>query len=206
MTSTTASAPQTSTQRILERAIEVIDEAGEAAIRTNPIAAECGVTPPILYRAFKSREGLVIAAQAERYKRSTEAAAFMLIDLIHSATSPDDLKGKISQALDYIFSDIRRGPREIRTSVIGSAVSRPELRAEIVKIDTWYMTQIADAYEEAIAKGWVDTAIKLQAIVLWAQGLTNSRAMVEFADDKSIADAWNVLSKKAILSAIFGEA
>ena len=205
MTSTTAPATQSSIQRILERAIEVIDEAGEAAIRTNPIAAECGVTPPILYRAFKSREGLVVAAQAERYKRSTEAAAVMLIDLIRSATSRNDLQRKISQSLDYIFSDIRRGPREIRISVIGSAVSRPDLRAEIVKIDTWYMNQISDAYEAAIAKGWVNAAVNLQAIVLWAQGITNSRIMVEFANDKSIADAWNVLSKKAILSSIFGD-
>ncbi len=205
MTSTTAPATQTSTQRILDRAIEVIDEAGEAAIRTNPIAAECGVTPPILYRAFKSREGLVIAAQAERYKRSTEAAAVMIIDLIRSATSRDDLKRKISQALDYIFSDVRRGPREIRTSVIGSAVSRPELRVEIVKIDTWYMNQIAGAYESAIAKDWVNANVNLQAIALWAQGVTNSRVIVEFANDNSIADAWNALSKKAILSAIFGD-
>lgn len=194
----------TPAQRILERAIEVINAAGEVAIRTNPIAAECGVTPPILYRAFQSREGLVIAAQAERYRRATETAATLLIELISSATSRKDLIDKVSQALDFIFSDDRHGAREIRANVIGSAVSRPALRAEIVKVDSWYMQKIADAYAIAFGQGWVNSDVDIRAIALWAQGLTNSRIMVEFAGNKVLATQWNDISKKAILQAIFG--
>ena len=55
--------------KIIERAIAVLEKDGEAAIRTNTIAADCGCTAPILYREFQSREGLIIAAQAERYRR-----------------------------------------------------------------------------------------------------------------------------------------
>ena len=194
----------TPVQRILERAIEVINAAGEVAIRTNPIAAECGVTPPILYRAFQSREGLVIAAQAERYKRSTEAGATLLIELITSATSREDLIDKVSKALDFVFSDDRHGAREIRANVIGSAVSRPSLRAEIVKVDSWYTQKIADAYAIALEQGWVNSDVDVQAIALWAQGLTNSRILVEFAGNKVLATQWNDISKKAILQAIFG--
>ena len=206
MNSTTAPATQSSTQRILERAIEVINEAGEAAIRTNPIAAECGVTPPILYRAFKSREGLVIAAQAERYRRSTEAATNMLVNQIATATSRDDLINKVSQSLDFIFSDVRAEAREVRASVFGSAIARPELKAEIVKIDEWYIDHIAAAYDDAFRKGWVEPEVNLRAIAMWAQGLTNSRLSVEFSADTELAKRWNELSKKALLSAIFGEA
>jgi len=195
----------TPAQRILERAIEVINDAGEAAIRTNPIAAECGVTPPILYRAFGSREGLVIAAQAERYKRSTEVAASLLIELVASATSRADLVDKVSRALDYIYSDSRRGAREIRASVIGSAISRPQLKAEIVKVDARYMEQITNSYAAASRNGWVKADVNLPAIAIWAQGLTNSRLMVEFSHDEALGAQWNELAKSAILRAIFGE-
>lgn len=193
-----------STERILERAIQVIDEAGEVAIRTNPIAAECGVTPPILYRAFQSREGLVIAAQAERYRRATEAAAQRMFDLVKSATSKEDLIAKVSASLDFIYDPGRHTNRSIRAGVIGSAVSRPELQKQIAEIDAAYSAQIADAYSVAVNKGWIDADINLAAVALWAQGITNARINVEFSNNAELSTAWNALAKRAILDAIFG--
>ncbi len=190
-------------QRILERAIEVIDESGEVAIRTNPIAAECGVTPPILYRAFGSREGLVIAAQAERYRRATAAAADRLIELVNSATSRDDLIAKVSTSLDFIYAEHRSTNRLIRVSVLGSAVSRPQLQKAIAEVDAYYVQEIVRAYDIAVQKGWVSAHVNLAAIALWAQGLTNSRINVEFAQDSAFGAEWNKLSKRAVLDAIF---
>ena len=123
-----------SVQRILERTIQVIEESGEAAIRTNPIAFECGVTPPILYRAFASREGLIIAAQAERYRRSTEVSAKYLYDSIARADSRESLIANVSSLLDFVFSKDRAENRRLRVEVIGSSVSRPQLRELIAGI------------------------------------------------------------------------
>ncbi|MBU3700811.1 MAG: helix-turn-helix transcriptional regulator [Acidimicrobiia bacterium] len=52
--------------KILDMAVDMIDAGGEAAIRVNHIVAAIGVTPPVLYHHFGSRDGLVIAAQVER--------------------------------------------------------------------------------------------------------------------------------------------
>lgn len=193
-----------SKQRILERAIEVINEAGEAAIRTNPIAAECGVTPPILYRAYQSREGLVIAAQAERYRRATTLAVENLVKMVLEATSREDLYRRISESLDYIYNPERSTARAIRASVIGSAISRPELQKAITEVDLDYMRQIAGAYDHARAQGWINDNVDLPTIALWAQSIANSRIIVEFADRPELSAAWNNLSKRAILDAIFG--
>jgi AcrR family transcriptional regulator len=95
--------------RILERAIEVIEAGGEVAIRTNVIAEECGVTAPILYRAFGNREGLVVAAQAERYRRASEVAVAYLVERVTSAGSRAELRDNIIEALDFITSPERRG-------------------------------------------------------------------------------------------------
>ena len=55
--------------KILDLAIAAIDAGGEAAVRVNHIVEEAGVTPPVLYYHFGNRDGLVIAAQIERYSR-----------------------------------------------------------------------------------------------------------------------------------------
>lgn len=193
----------TAPQRILQRAIEVIEESGEAGIRTNPIAAECGVTPPILYRAFKSREGLIIAAQSERYRRASEFAAQFLCERIESARTKAELQQNFSSALDYIFADDRGVARRLRTEVIGSAVSRPELRARIVEIDRDYAEQIADSLGLACEKGWIKKDINLEAVIMWGLALVNSRISIEFDGRSEIKSAWNEFSKKAIIDAVF---
>lgn len=195
---------RSSAERILERAIEVIEQSGEAAIRTNPIAFDCGVTPPILYRAFGSREGLVIAAQAERYRRSTAESAEYLYQYIASATSRESLRENISRSLDFIFGDSRSANRRLRAEVIGSAVSRPKLREEITRIDREYAIEIAHAYQPAVEKGWIPSDKNLEVIAIWAQGVVNMRMMVDDSSDPESRVEWDALSKAAILDAVFG--
>lgn len=193
----------TSTQRILERAIQVIEESGEAAIRTNPIAFECGVTPPILYRAFGSREGLIIAAQAERYRRSTAEAIQYLYRYIEEASSRESLINIISDTLSFIFSDNRAGNRRLRAEVIGSSVSRPALRDEILRIDSEYARMISAAYQKAIVSGWISADRNHEVISLWVQGLVNARYLFDNNPDADSGKSWNDLTRRAILDAIF---
>lgn len=193
----------TSTQRILERAIQVIEESGEAAIRTNPIAFECGVTPPILYRAFGSREGLIIAAQAERYRRSTTESFEILKRYIDEATSRDTLLQNIADTLDFIFSDGRAANRRLRAEVIGSSVSRPALREELSRVDREYAALIVEAYQKAIHNGWISSTKNLEVIALWAQGLINARYLFDNHLDSDYGKSWNELTRRAILDAIF---
>lgn len=195
--------PRTSTERILERAIQVIEQSGEAAIRTNPIAFECGVTPPILYRAFTSREGLIVSAQAERYRRSSAFAAQFLCDSVADATSRDALIAVISEKLDFILSPGRAENRRLRVEVIGSSVSRPDLRAQIAEIDKEYAVIIALAFQPAIERGWMSSSKNFEVIALWAQGLLNSRYMFDATGTLEDGEEWNNLTRQSIMTALF---
>lgn len=194
----------TSVERILERTIEVIEKGGEAAIRTNTIAGECGVTPPILYRAFGSREGLVVAAQAERYRRSSALAAAYVIAQIESASSGAELRTNIEEALSFVFGPERASGRRLRAEVIGSAVSRPALREALVLIDAEYADRIAGAFAESVRRGWVNPEVNLRAVALWAHGVVTSRVGCEFGQPDDLTAESARLSVSAILHAIFG--
>ncbi len=56
--------------RFLDAAIAMFDEGGEAALRIDELAKQVGVAKTSLYHHFGDREGLIVAAQAERYRRS----------------------------------------------------------------------------------------------------------------------------------------
>lgn len=189
--------------RILERAIEVIAEGGEAAIRTNPIAYECGTTPPVLYRAYGSREGLVVAAQAERYRRSIADIVEFLASRFSVATSPEALRSTLRAAVDVTLDPAHSAPRRVRAEVVGAAVSRPELQARIVEVDREMIARLEESLAHGVAAGWLTGGPRLRAVILWAIGATSGRLNLEFDPEADFAREWNEVAYEAFVHALF---
>lgn len=198
-------APAPSVIRILERAIEVIEANGEVAIRTNIIANECGVTPPILYRAFGSREGLVIAAQAERFHRSNVGARNNFSRMITGATDRDDLFSRFTGFLEFLFNDSREYLRGLRAEVVGSAVSRPALRAIINALDDETIADYADQLQRPLELGWIEPKGGLVNISRIAGGIVAARLVIENRLAPDVVAEWDALATEMILRAIFGD-
>jgi AcrR family transcriptional regulator len=78
-------------QRLLELAIQTIDESGEPGIRVNQLAESAGVSIPTLYHHFGSREGLIEEAQAERFIRALRDDAVLGKNLVQISESAVDL-------------------------------------------------------------------------------------------------------------------
>jgi AcrR family transcriptional regulator len=189
--------------KILERAIEVIAEGGETAIRTNPIAYECGTTPPVLYRAFGSREGLVIAAQAERYRRSIADIIEFLAVRFEAAASRDDMKRSLDEALNAAFASARSHARQVRTEVLGAAVCRPELQAAVVAVDREMISRLEGALAHGVAAGWLVGGPRLRAVIMWSLAATNGRLSVEFDQEADYSREWKDVAREGIFNALF---
>lgn len=191
--------------RILERTIEVISTQGETAIRTNPIAYECGSTPPVLYRAFGSREGLVIAAQAERYRRTMEDVIPPFATEISAAGSKEELRTVIETNLRNVYGRSRSRIRRVRAEVIGAAVARPELAERIVEVDRDATEVFVTALEKATAAGWVPGGDRLRAIIMWTICGVNTRMNVEFDSAATYGDEWKEIAVQAVLHVTLGD-
>lgn len=189
--------------KILERAIEVIAEGGETAIRTNPIAYECGTTPPVLYRAFGSREGLVIAAQSERYRRSIADIIEFLAARFEVTTSSEDLKRSLRLAVNAAFDPARSNARQVRAEVLGAAVSRPELRAAVVAVDRTLISRLEASLAHGVAAGWLVGGPRLRAVLMWSMGATNGRLNVEFDPEADYSREWNDVAREGFVHALF---
>lgn len=190
--------------KILEAAIAVIEDGGEVAIRVHDIAAACGVTGPILYRAFGSREGLIIAAQAERYRRSTSHDADALAEAIDGATSTGLLRDALDAELRTAFGDDRRHDRRVRANIVGSSTTRPQLAQAITDIDRTLVDRAAAAWERAQRRGLVRTDADPTALASWWFAHVDSRLRIELAPTRLNGDAWNGLARDAALAAVFG--
>ena len=189
--------------KILDLAIAAIDAGGEAAVRVNHIVEEAGVTPPVLYYHFGNRDGLVIAAQIERYSRQIRQD----IEAIGQRVSQCQTREELQTTLVDIWEKTLVGREESRwrrVSVVGSAFARPELEAEVLRAQDEIVAGLVAVLQPCNERGWLREGIDLPSAVAWQHGLLLSRVFIERGAQQGEPDEWDRLTLDALVNAFFG--
>ena len=189
--------------RILDLAVEAIDEGGEAAVRVSRIVADAGVTQPVLYYYFGNRDGLVVAAQIERYTRQTKADIAAIGRAVGKCESSDELR----QALLITWSRSlaqRSESRWRRISVIGSAYARPQLAAAVAQAQDEIVKGLFEILEPCRQRGWLRDGIDLTSTIAWHHSLLISRVTIEQGTQEVDSTEWDRLTLDALERAFFG--
>lgn len=198
-------APTTSRERLLEEAIRVIEQGGEAAVRVRDICAACDVTTPILYKGFGSRDGLVVAAQAERFRRAIDGIAAPFSAAVAEATTPEELRETILLTIRATHDPSRAPFRRVQISVLGASVSRPALQSAVDDALQSLIDRGASALGVARDRGLLRPDLPVHEVMWWWFGQVQGRLLVEQSAASIDHQAWNETSIRASLAAILGE-
>jgi AcrR family transcriptional regulator len=154
---------------ILDATIKVLETSGEAAVRLASIADDAGVAIGLIGYHFGGREGLIEAAQAERYAERSLADLDAIESRVATAKNPDDLVGLLAElTLEAVAQATAEGSRLRRVALLGSAFGRPELLERYGALQG----ELTDRYERVVRFGQVGG--------LFRQDL-DSRAIAVFA-------------------------
>lgn len=190
-------------QRLLAEAVRVIDAHGEASIRIRDVASACGVTSPIVYKAFGSREGLIVAAQAERYIRSWRETSTGIPESFSNSNTVDELKQALGTVITSVLGSDRRAHRRRRHEVLGSLAHIPELENAVAAA----LSSVRHGYVQALTvareKGLVRQDVDLDAAVMWYFGQIDGRYLIEIGDQNINETAWNKIFLEGIFASLF---
>jgi len=189
--------------RILDLAVAAIDAGGEASLRVTSIINGAGITPPALYHHFGSREGLVIAAQIERYTRQTRFDIDVIGKAVAECESADDLRATLVGIWKRSLAE-RAESRWRRTSVVGSAYGRPELATAVAEAQDWIVEALVEILEPCRERGWLRPGIELTSTVAWHHSLLIGRVHIEHGVELVDPDEWDRLTIEALAHAFFG--
>ena len=189
--------------RILGLAVEAIDAGGEAAVRVNHICAEAGVTPPVLYYHFGSRDGLVIAAQVARYSRRSFEDIAKIGAAVSTCTSSDELRTVLVTTWTLSLAQ-RTHNRWVRTSALGSAYARPELETAIAAAQDEIIAELCKVLDPCREKGWFRPDIDLVSTVAWHHSVLIGRVHIERGQMLVNPAEWDRLTLDALVHAFFG--
>jgi hypothetical protein len=153
---------------------------------------------------FGHRDGLVIAAQAERYWRSTDDGAGFSTDQLSSARSAKELLASMEDGIRRALGPAGAEIRRTRVSVLGSALSRPPLMEVVLEKDACMREALVDALLPALAKGWLREGIDLDAAVASFLALLAGTFYAERSDGAIDHEAWVDAALIAMRAVFFG--
>jgi hypothetical protein len=190
--------------RILELAIQAIDSGGEVAVRVNDLAAAAGVTVPTLYRYFGSRDGLIVVAQTQRFRRTQNVDANVFAAALAKCTTREQLIRAFQKELPLHFERDRWKLRQIRLDSLGSGVSRPDLQASLAQAQREAASRVGDIVRVYQKKGWIRKSVDADALAYFYMGQILGRVLIEMGDSPVAEKKWNQISVDAVMAVVFG--
>jgi AcrR family transcriptional regulator len=146
-------------QKMLAAAIRVVRREG-AGVSMEEIAAEAGVTKPIIYRAFGDREGLT-GAVADHFADELAGALQTAID-----QAPTD-RERVARAIDAYVSFIEREPEIVRFLVHRSLDERGVAMSGFVN-------RVGQLITQAIGQGLREQGLDSGAAEPWAYAIVGA--------------------------------
>ena len=192
---------ETTRTRIINAAIAMMDEGGEAAVRLGAIAENLGIKEPSIYHHFANRTELINAAYVEWYwqclKTDIPVEAMMVL-----VETKDDYVRAVRKTMEWSYQPERHHARAIRLSVLGAAQRNAELAVAINEINKKFLATIADAALVAQQQGWVRQDLDPMAIAYWLHGQIIGRVVAEMDPGHVDLAQWDKVSFEAVLGMI----
>jgi len=196
---------QNSRQRLLEAAIEALEVGGEAALRVDEIAAAAGVTKPSLYHFFGDRDGLVAAAQAERFFRLMMQGLDEGLEMVRSAGSVEEFAAMFPDMVAIGSGEAGERRRAARAAVLGSATSRPALTNEIRDVLVAASKQLADFFRIGKERGMIRDDFDDDAMSMWWFSVLAGRHVIDVLDDDRITAQWKQMTVASLQAVLLGD-
>jgi AcrR family transcriptional regulator len=191
-------------QRLLEAAIRSLDAEGEAGLRVDAVVTEAGVTIPVLYHHFGSREGLVRAAHVARITRTLDQIVLGVEEALRDVVDREGFVRVMEWILDSVGAP--SNDRFIRLNVLGATYGRPDLQEEVARLQRELWVRIAQMFEGPQQKGWIRPDLDLVVSVGWMFGVFLGRTLVDIQGDAVDSTAWDRYTREAMYAVLFGQA
>jgi AcrR family transcriptional regulator len=170
----TAQSPGAGDRReaILVAAARVISQRGVRGLRVEEVASEAGVSPPLLYYHFASRQGLIRAALECASDKAPSAA---LRDENSSRSGYEAVEAALLAELDEEIAV--RDNAIVWGEVSATAVFEPELREDVRRVTETWSGLVAETIRRGISDGSVrpevDAEQAAEVLITLVDGLCN---------------------------------
>jgi len=192
--------PTDTRERLIEAAVELIEEHGVTRLRLREVAARVGIQEPSIYTFFKNRDDLVIEASAARYQRGLFDLSAVFAGMVATATTKEEFRTAVATVVSATFTEERVPFRWARIGVLELARTRPKLAERLRRVQREADEALGTTIGQAAERGWVRDDVDPVTLARWIIGLVNARVFLELDPQRRGASDWDRLTAEAVLS------
>ena len=196
--------PTDTRERLIEAAVELIEERGVSRLRLREVAEKVGIQEPSIYAFFASRDDLVVEASAARYQRGLLDLPAVFARLVETATTLEEFRAAVTTVLSATFAEERVPFRWARIGVLELARTRPKLAARILRAQQEADELLGTTLRAAAQRGWVRDDVDPATLSRWIIGLVNARVFLELDPQQQGSADWDRLTTEALLRIMDG--
>jgi AcrR family transcriptional regulator len=174
---------------VMEATIEKLKIGGESGVNIKDIAAETGVSYGAIYHHFKDRDGLIRAAQFERLRNQPGMDLAALAKALDNPSGVVDFIGQIQEIANAIADPERAKVRLVRSSVIASSMSHPELREAFTALESSVVDELHGLVAKAQELGIADPNMDPRAAAVYLEALSYGIVLMEFMENPPSRDS-----------------
>ena len=154
---------------MLQSAVELIAERGEAGLRLVDVADRSGMSIGAIQHHFHSRDQLVAEAQLERFIGPAEADITAIEGMLAAAETVAQVRVALSAITRAVVDRSRAVQRMARLSSLSAAHGRPEVYSTVQSQVSELSRQFAGAIRDLQSKGLVRGDVDPMALGVFVQ-------------------------------------
>ena len=154
---------------LLETAISLIDEFGPQGFTVETLLETSKISKGSLYHHFHDFSDVIEQAQVARFSRYVDQDIMLLVGLLKSATSREDLESKFAMIVQGAGLPGRDAARSDRAAILGMARHSKKF-AEGLAIEQQRVTDVlTDIAREMQERGWINKDLDAAVVATFVQ-------------------------------------
>jgi AcrR family transcriptional regulator len=176
---------------LLETAISLIDEFGPQGFTVENLLETSKISKGSLYHHFHDFSDVIEQAQVARFSRYVDQDIMLLVGLLKSATSRDDLESKFALIVQGAGMPGRDASRADRAAILGMARHSKKF-AEGLAVEQQRVTDVlADIAREMQERGWINKELDAGVLAVFVQAYSMGFVLNDITTNPISIDQWS---------------
>jgi AcrR family transcriptional regulator len=174
-----------------ETAINLIDEFGPQGFTVETLLETSKISKGSLYHHFHDFSDVIEQAQVARFSRYVDQDIMLLVGLLKSATSREDLESKFALIVQGAGMPGRDASRADRAAILGMARHSKKL-ADGLAIEQQRVTDVlTDIAREMQERGWINKDLDAAVVATFVQAYSMGFVLNDITTNPISIEQWS---------------
>jgi AcrR family transcriptional regulator len=178
---------------LINTTVAILEEKLPNEVAVDEILEKSGISKGSLYHHFEDLGQLLEVAQVERYAQWVDRSIEILIKLISSAKTREDLLVGLKKVTRLTQDPAIAATRFARARAIANAEHSPRFAEALAAEQARLTDALIDLIEEARNKGLFSSDFDARACAVLVQAYTLGKIVDDFVDDRMDPEAWHAI-------------